>query len=1350
MAQAPPPHTISPPNPVDLSPTNMLESWKLFKQTWGYYVLIAELDKKPDILQQAYFLKFIGEPALKVFNTFTWDDGNDANPENTLTLANIITKLDAYIIGEVNETVERYNFNQRCQKEEESIDTYVTALRTLAKTCSFCDCLSDSLIRDRMVVGIRDSQARKRLLQMRNLSLKKCIDICKGFETATKNLKRMTSEQSTDEVNRVGVTQKSKGARRKKSSARSTSSDAEIKRCKFCGREHPMDKTQCPAYGQTCTKCKRLNHFASMCKTKKVNYVDEEDSRVNSIDSSSDGEMIGSVGDRKGKLIYAEMLVHKIPVRFQVDCGASPNIIPEKHLNQSDVVNPKGPRLEMWNGSSLKPLGTCRVNVKNPKTEKKYNLEFVVVRGNQMPLIGSQAAQEMGLLKVLEENFTRVAAVATTKGEILKEYGDVFDKSKIGAFEGEVHLEVRPEAKPVVLPARRVPVSRKDKLKQELEKLKSRDVITPVENPTDWVSQYVITEKKSGEVRLCIDPRPLNAALKRERYPLPTLDDHLPDLANAKLFTKVDLSKAFWHCILDEESSMLTTFSTPFGRYRWRRLPFGLCVSSEIFQRKLHMALAGLEGVVCIADDVAIWGRNEEHHEANLKGFMERCRKTGIILNPDKLELELDCVTYHGHLLTADGLKVDPGKVEGIDSMPDPKTREEVGRLNGMINYLSRFMPRLSDTMLPVRQLLKDEVPWRWEAPQVKAMAELRHQLTHAPVLAYYDPTKELRIQCDASGSGLGAALLQEGRPIAYTSRALTDTETRYAPIELEMLAIVFSLEKFHQYTYGRHTIVHSDHKPLESIMKKPLHKAPRRLQGMMLRLQMYDIEVRYQQGKTMALADALSRAHPTGQKLQHDAQFETVSSMLCVKDEKLKQLKDATAIDETSTVLKRTISEGWPATREDCHNLIMPYFNVRDELGLQDGLIFRGERVVIPHSMREDMKKCLHSSHLGIEGCKRRARESIFWPGMNDEIRQFISKCETCQSFQPAQQTEPLMPIEIPSRPWKRVGTDLFKFEQRNYLVTVDYYSGFIEVDKLESTDTKAVIHKLKAHFARHGIPEEVISDNGPQYSAQEFANFAATWGFNHCTSSPHRSQANGKAEAAVKVVKQLMRKAVESNSDPYLALLDHRNTPSEKCQSSPAQRLFNRRTRTLLPTTESLLAPKVVAAKDRLKERQMKMKELYDKGAKPLNPLEEGDVVRMKPFKLTDKTWSKAVISKRLDERSYLVETDDGSEYRRNRQDLRSSNEDQTPQITTPNPEPILEQILEAIDPIPTQSNPTESATNSSQSQNVSPRKSAQSPSTKTKTPASTATRHSTRLSVLPKDFRDSGIYQLPKKLK
>ena len=315
----------------------------------------------------------------------------------------------------------------------------------------------------------------------------------------------------------------------------------------------------------------------------------------------------------------------------------------------------------------------------------------------------------------------------------------------------------------------------------------------------------------------------------------------------------------------------------------------------------------------------------------------------------------------------------------------------------------------------------------------------------------------------DASGSGLGAALLQEGRPIAYTSRALTDTETRYAPIELEMLAIVFSLEKFHQYTYGRHTIVHSDHKPLESIMKKPLHKAPRRLQGMMLRLQMYDIEVRYQQGKTMALADALSRAHPTGQKLQHDAQFETVSSMLCVKDE---------------------------------------------------------------------------------------------------------------------------------------------------------------------------------------------------------------------------------KAEAAVKVVKQLIRKAVESNSDPYLALLDHRNTPSEKCQSSPAQRLFNRRTRTLLPTTESLLAPKVVAAKDRLKERQMKMKELYDKGAKPLNPLEEGDVVRMKPFKLTDKTWSKAVISKRLDERSYLVETDDGSEYRRNRQDLRSSNEDQTPQITTPNPEPILEQILEAIDPIPTQS--------------------------------------------------------------
>ena len=220
--------------------------------------------------------------------------------------------------------------------------------------------------------------------------------------------------------------------------------------------------------------------------------------------------------------------------------------------------------------------------------------------------------------------------------------------------------------------------------------------------------------------------------------------------------------------------------------------------------------------------------------------------------------------------------------------------------------------------------------------------------MTTAPVLSYYDPKAELEIQCDASKKGLGAALLQNGKPIA-------DTEQRYAQIEKEMLAIVFALEKFNQYAYGRHVRIQSDHKPLESILKKALACVPRRLQGMMMRLQKYDYEVRYERGTNLHLADTLSRAylpttaHPTG------ADFESIhtATFLPVSNARLREIQQATENDDGLRILKDVILRGWPIERSQVPAQITPYFSMRDELSLQDGVIFRGERIVVPASLR-------------------------------------------------------------------------------------------------------------------------------------------------------------------------------------------------------------------------------------------------------------------------------------------------------------------------------------------------------------------------------------------------------------
>ena len=290
-----------------------------------------------------------------------------------------------------------------------------------------------------------------------------------------------------------------------------------------------------------------------------------------------------------------------------------------------------------------------------------------------------------------------------------------------------------------------------------------------------------------------------------------------------------------------------------------------------------------------------------------------------------------------------------------------------------------------------------------------------------------------------------------------------------------------------------------------------------------------------------------------------------------------------------------------------------------------------------------------LHASHLGVQGCLGRAREAFYWPGMNKDITEYISKCSTCNTYKPDQQKEPLICHELPSRPWQSISVDLFDFRGQNYLVTTDRYSNFFEVDRLTRTTSLAVINKLKLHMARYGLPERVTTDNGPQFDSVEFQKFASDYNFEHVTSFPHYPQANGKAENSVKTAKSILQKAFDTGQDPELAFLDFRNTPTEGMGSSPAQRLHSHRTRSLLPLSDGLLQPMVVPnVQDKLVQARTRQAHYYDRNSKELKPLQAGDVVRVKPT--TGKKWFKARVDSRVDIRSYDVRTEEGAAYRRN----------------------------------------------------------------------------------------------------
>ena len=624
-----------------------------------------------------------------------------------------------------------------------------------------------------------------------------------------------------------------------------------------------------------------------------------------------------------------------------------------------------------------------------------------------------------------------------------------------------------------------------------------------------------------------------------------------------------------------------------------------------------------------------------------------------------------------------------------------------------MVQYLSKFLPNLSDMTKPLRELTQQDVEWCWEDAQITALGQLKEAVTRTPVLRYYNLNDEVTLQCDASKSGLGATLLQNGQPVAYASRALTPAETRYAQIEKELLAIVFACERFDTYIYGRDVVaVETDHKPLEVIVRKALTSAPQRLQRMLLRLQRYNLEIRYKKGKEMFLADTLSRAFlPKAQvsALVHELEEIDHKASLPVSDARWHQIENASADDPVFQELRSVIHRGWPLNRADVAQCLYPYFDIRDELTLQGKLVFKGQQLVVPVSLRKELMEATHASHIGVEACIRRARDSLYWPRMTTELKEYIAKCNVCMAHRSEQSKEPIQQHDFAARPWSKVAADLCDLDGRTLLVISDYYSNYIEVARTTSITSRSIIRELKAVFARFGIPEVLVTDNGAQFSSAEFAVFARTWGFDHVTSSPRYPQSNGKAENAVKTIKRLFKKCKDAGQSEYLALLDWRNTPTEGIGTSPAQRLMGRRCRTLLPVAANLLKPHYDTKADTqaLAGTKRRQQCYYNRAAKPLKTITPGETVRMKlPGQ---DTWSPGTCTEKLENRSYMVKVGD-TVYRRNRRHIHKTNE--PPIAVHPEAGELLPTAPE--DNLATPSNPSSEALVTDHEESTAPRRS------------------------------------------
>ena len=446
----------------------------------------------------------------------------------------------------------------------------------------------------------------------------------------------------------------------------------------------------------------------------------------------------------------------------------------------------------------------------------------------------------------------------------------------------------------------------------------------------------------------------------------------------------------------------------------------------------------------------------------------------------------------------------------------------------------------------------------------------------------------------------------------------MSNSETNYAQIEKELLAFVFGCERFSMYTYGAEIELLTDHKPLEIIFKKPLFKVPPRLQRMRLRLQRYDLKVRYVPGKFLYIADTLSRAFdqsnvPTDSDMHHEMEhlIHSVITNLPISDVKLMELRELNYSDPTMQMLHKYAREGWPEHKRNVPSPLKSFWDVRNDIHDTDGILLKDNRLVIPSAWREGILHKLHTIHCGIEKTKANARMTVFWPGMTKHIEEMVSRCEKCMKYQGTLPKEPMQTREVPLLPRQIVACDLLEYKNQNYLAVIDYYSKYIEAFRLNGKTSSVVIWGLNEIFSRHGYPQTLVADNMP-YNSREMRQYATQYGRNIVTTSPKHSQANGLAEKAVQIVKNLLRK--ECNL--YEGLIEYRNTPISNFPYSPHQMLFTRQIRTRVPVHPWMLVPQVCQNIPVLLERrQTKYKEFYDPhGSKPLPQLKEGDSVRFR----------------------------------------------------------------------------------------------------------------------------------------
>ncbi|KAA0040547.1 pol protein [Cucumis melo var. makuwa] len=842
----------------------------------------------------------------------------------------------------------------------------------------------------------------------------------------------------------------------------------------------------------------------------------------------------------------------------------------------------------------------------------------------------------------------REPEVSLSSEPVVREYPDVFSDELPGLpppREVDFAIELEPGTAPISrAPYRMAPAELKE-LKVQLQELLDKGFIRPSVSP--WGAPVLFVKKKDGSMRLCIDYRELNKVTVKNRYPLPRIDDLFDQLQGATVFSKIDLRSGYHQLRIRDGDIPKTAFRSRYGHYEFVVMSFGLTNAPAVFMDLMNRVFKDFldSFVIVFIDDILIYSKTEAEHEEHLHQVLETLRANNLYAKFSKCEFWLRKVTFLGHVVSSEGVSVDPAKIEAVTNWPRPSTVSEIQSFLGLAGYYRRFVEDFSRIASPLTQLTRKGTPFVWSPACESSFQELKQKLVTAPVLTVPDGSGNFVIYSDASKKGLGCVLMQQGKVVAYASRQLKIYEQNYPTHDLELVAVVFALKIWRHYLYGEKIQIYTDHKSLKYFFtQKELNMRQRRWLEL---VKDYDCEILYHPGKANVVADALSR------KVAHSAVLITKQTPL-LRD--FERAEIAVSVGEVTSQLAQLSVQPTLRQKIIAAQLNDPYLVEKRRMvetgqgedfsiSSDDGLMFEG-RLCVPEdsAVRTELLTEAHSSpftmHPGSTKMYQDLRSVYWWRGMKREVADFVSRCLVCQQVKAPRQcpTGLLQPLSVSGWKWESVSMDFITGLPKTLK---GYTVIWVVVDRL--TKSAHFVPEKSTYTANkwgqlymteivrlHGVPVSIISDRDARFTSKFWKGLQLALGTRLDFSTAFHPQTDGQTERLNQILEDMLRACVLEFSgswDSHLHLMEfaYNNSYQATIGMAPFEALYGKCCRSSVCWGEvgeqRMLGPELVqttnAAIQKIRARmltaQSRQKSYADVRRKDLE-FEVGDMVFLK----------------------------------------------------------------------------------------------------------------------------------------